>query len=481
MNLPLELSRGRVRTALITILVLGIVVRGVAVWLAPMRSYVPDHLDNMAWSDYAFTHGPHRIYEFAELTPYLVRYRADDGSAADSIMLVPHACNYPPLSAYVFWLQGALWHAVDSDVRTVNAPPGLPFSSVSTRTLDTLTARAVQAVPACLFDIPLALGVAAIVAALRGASRWGGREIAAFTVTLLAPPVFLNSAFWGQADSWITCWLVWVVHALLRRQFVVGGLLLGAALMTKPQAILLAPVLAWWLASLRWGEGGSWARVASAWKFVAATVVAVGVITAPFMLADRDHADGPLRWFERSYAATIGAEDYERTTLNAFNVWWLEWMARGATPDGLASDAPLLGTTKKRVGLGLLALGVAVSVLVVAWRHRFSGPALVALTALTLLAAFLLPTEVHERYIYYCVPFFGMLAVMSPWRWGWPLVVLVIVATGEMTAFLWVGRAESAAVRGVTTAMAAAALLCLVYAWTAIAASRRAGGGMQPL
>ena len=58
-------------------------------------------------------------------------------------------------------------------------------------------------------------GVAAIVSAIQRlstASTTGDRRYAplvAFAVALLAPPIFLDSAFWNQTDSWISAALVW--------------------------------------------------------------------------------------------------------------------------------------------------------------------------------------------------------------------------------------------------------------------------------
>lgn len=477
MNSDTVISAGRVRACVLALLLAGVAARGVAVWLAPLRSYVPDHVDTLAWSEYAFEHGSARLYDFPMPTPYLIRESTVDGGWTIVPTTAPHEFNYPPLSAYVFWFQGAVWHLLDSDVQTRETHPDAPIPRVTSRVLNTPTARAVQALPACLFDIPLALGVAAIVACLRGAARWGAAEIAALGIAFLAPPIVLDSAFWGQADSWIACWMVWTVHALLRRRLLRAGVLLGLALLTKPQAILLAPALAYWLLSLRLAEDGSWPRVAAAWKFVAACIVTGIIITLPFLYADRDSTAGSMRWFQRSYLATIGAEAYDRTTLNAFNIWWLDWLSGPQTVERLASDAPWLGATKKRAGLVFLAIGVAVSAALAAWRRRFTPDALVIVAALTLLAAFVLPTAVHERYIYYCLPFYTVLAAVRPKLWALPLMALLIVATGEMTSFLWTQRPMPPPVRMISAGFAVAAAGSLVYSWIAVAFTQPAHRG----
>src|SRR5262249_42866357 len=128
----------------------GLIVRVIAVLLAPQNSYLLDHLDNMAWSDYAFEHGPHHIYDFPEKSGIVVRMRDPrTGRLANVGKVVPHACNYPPAAAYVFWFQGALWHAVDSQIVTAPADPftrqALGQTQVSSRVIDTPGSRFVQA------------------------------------------------------------------------------------------------------------------------------------------------------------------------------------------------------------------------------------------------------------------------------------------------------------------------------------------------
>ena len=55
------------------------------------------------------------------------------------------------------------------------------------------------------------------------------------------------------------------------------------------------------------------------------------------------------------------------------------------------------------------------------------------------LAAFVLPTGVHERYIYYCIPLAIALAVHNR-LWIAPLLALLIVGTAEMLSYKWAGQ-----------------------------------------
>src|SRR5690606_26405601 len=143
--------------------------------------------------------------------------------------------------------------------RLTQVPPRTQHTS---RVANTPTARFVAALPGMLLDLVLACGVAALVAGLRGAPRWGVPAPRGRALTLLSPPIFLDSSFWNQVDSWVAAPLVWTTAFLLRDRFKLAGLAYGAALVLKPQAILLGPVLAFVAVALWWGPGGSLRRAA---------------------------------------------------------------------------------------------------------------------------------------------------------------------------------------------------------------------------
>lgn len=454
--------------------VVGLILRAWAVSVAPLNSYKPDHRDNMTWSDYAWKNGPLKIYDLPRLTPLLERGDLGNGTTGVGITLLPHACNYPPLSAFIFWLQGGLWHALDRDVQTLPLAPDaaseLGVQQVAGRVLETSAARITQAIPSILFDIPLAFGVAALIAASRSKVRWHWAEAIAFAVTFLAPPIILDSAFWNQTDSWVTAPLVWAVWALVKRRLFLAGLVWGIALLIKPQGILLAPIVAYFALAAFLQPGGGFRSALKLWKVFVGCVLTISAITLPFMINDARHADGPFRWFKRSYVATIGAEDYKRTTLNAFNVWWLHWMTQEASPEALDAGNMSLGIERTKLGKFLLAAAISLSGGLCGRFNRWSNESLVPLAATIFLAAFLLPTSVHERYIYYCIPFFIAMAVLRPVLWGPPLVVVLTVGTAELLAFRWVKLADPA-VRSLSSCFAVAALLA--FAWTLFALTRK--------
>lgn len=462
---------------------LGLGARSVTHVLAPSYGYLPDHLDNMSWSSYAYRYGVYQIYDLPAQYPQVIHgYNRDRQMMGNVLKLTPHACNYPPGSAYIFWFKGFLWHTLDPEYVELTLPSearpaierlGLSMQVKSLRA-NTHLARFIDGLPALLFDFLLALGVATLLATLRP-NRNHLLEAVAFALTFVAPPVFLNSALWHQADSCITSLLVWAVIWLIKGQYCRFGLIYGIALMIKPQAILLGPVILYALMAARLAPGGSWSRVLRILGAGALAVAVALVIAAPFMYWDSKNPknpDGALRWWHRSYQGTI-MDAYPRTTLNALNLWWLDYMRQGVPTSGrdslrmLDSKAAILGMSKDLAGRVLLAIAIALAWFLVARATSWQPHGLALLAFMTLFVAFALPTRVHERYIFYCIPFAVALALYS-WRWAPVLIGLLIVGTFEMLSHQLISDVGDRVTRGLTTALALLTLLTLLFAYVVL-------------
>ncbi|MCH8150617.1 MAG: hypothetical protein IH987_22030, partial [Planctomycetes bacterium] len=101
--------------------------------------------------------------------------------------------NYPPLSLYVIWLQGKVYRFLDPEM-----------------VANTVLARVVfHAVP-FIGDIVLAIGVWTLCFCVFDRRT----AVIATTVVYLIPPIWLDSCWWGQTDSWEMAPMVWVVWAM---------------------------------------------------------------------------------------------------------------------------------------------------------------------------------------------------------------------------------------------------------------------------
>jgi hypothetical protein len=251
------------------------------------------------------------------------------------------------------------------------------------------------------------------------------------------------------------------VYLLIARRYTWAGACFGAALMIKSQALLLTPVLVFACVAAAVRAGGTLRAALAMWRLAAAALVTVALLAAPYSLASRGHPEGGwLRWVQRSYEAPL-RQQFPYTTLKAFNVWWLDFLASGQKSAALDPAGPgWCGLSKERTGQVLMIAALAVSAALCAWRWKWGNQASVALAFFVLLAAFLLLARVHERFIYYCLPFLVAAAVTFR-RWRPLVVTLYVVGTFEMTWYAWLAPQDAPLEAGAQSSDAAVGSMLL--------------------
>ncbi len=290
--------------------------------------------------------------------------RASGGRRPWDIYRLRADCNYPPVLLY-------LWTATQAAVR------GLPVLRHHRLTLE-------------LFKLPNVLAWAAGVPLCdRGLRRPFGPAPAraAAVAYALSLPLLLDAAVWGQYDAILCLALVAVLVALAGGRPVLAGALTGMSLGLKFQAVVLLPAVGTY-ALRRFGP----ARTAAA---VAAGLAVLVALSAPFALAGQGR---PMR---AAYTGAVGF--YPQLTVNAGNAWQpvrlVNLYLRHLPAAAAESDAPrwVGPVTPKRVGLA--AFAAYTGFLVAGLWHRPDGVTLVRCAGLTAFAFFMLPTEIHERYL----------------------------------------------------------------------------------
>jgi len=294
--------------------------------------------------------------------------------------------------------------------------------------------------PAIFADMALALAIFALAAEL-GASR--RRAIAAAAVFLLVPITWFDSAVWAQVDSVGTVFLLLAVRELWRGRSERAAILTTVAAIIKPQFGILIPLAAIVIIRRHLVErpddgsrlGGGPIRILTT---TIAGILAATLICLPFGLAIV-----PLPFvgisLENSLLGQIlsTAGGYPYATVNAYNPWALVSMdgsglALGGTwiRDVLNPADPIdpflapLGIPAVLVGGGLIAAAIGVLMVVLWRRHDDRRALLVALTVMAI-AFFVIPTRVHERYLY---PFFALGAILLVLRPRWAVVYAILAA-----------------------------------------------------
>lgn len=217
--------------------------------------------------------------------------------------------------------------------------------------------------------------------------RWRSERIGllAAAAYIFHPAVLYNSAVWGQVDSVYTLFIIAALIATSFERWVLTGVLIMLALLTKMQAIIVIPFLAAFALSnsrilLQMAAGGA---------------VACVLVLLPFM----EH-DALLRIWD-VYVNSVGF--YDDLSYGAYNPWYS--LYEGSDRSDLDLWFGIL--SYRRLGL-LLFAGITAALFlrimpshVLQAQQRKKFPELLLLfSALIAYAFFLFNTEMHERYLF---------------------------------------------------------------------------------
>lgn len=247
--------------------------------------------------------------------------------------------------------------------------------------------------------VPILCDLALAFVAYRIISRKNPRYGTLAALFLLyAPFVFTDSVVWGQIDSVFTLALVGVVYLFYRRRKLPACLVWAVALMIKPQALLLAPVIAIvFLADLV--TPGKTLRT-----LIEALLSILGIAAAVLLISLPMKGGQPLTYVLNLMLNTTG--QYAYATVNCFNLYGI--FGANFVAD---TESFLFGISYANVGWVLILLStVFVAVLYLkkrdpSWIFTFSG--------LYLMLICLLAHNMHERYLFPAVVFLVIAAFMQ--------------------------------------------------------------------
>jgi 4-amino-4-deoxy-L-arabinose transferase-like glycosyltransferase len=294
-------------------------------------------------------------------------------------------------------------------------------------------------VPPILADLVLAWLVARMVRELGGSRR---ASLAAAVIVVVNPITWFDSVVWGQVDSVGVIFLVLAVRELWRDHPERSAVFTVIAAIIKPQLGILVPIVA--AVTIRrafWPSGayGSDPPPERPYRgpVRVVTTALVGLLSAvalslPFGLS--------LPELGSQIASAAGGYPY--LSVNAYNPWALleldgvgiarngGWVCdvayRSASTGADCPEGFMFGAIPAvAVGTVLLLIAVAAITLVIA-RRPDRLTILVGVAVLSL-AFFVLPTRVHERYLY---PLYGAAAILAGVSLRWrAFYVLAGIAT----------------------------------------------------
>ena len=329
-----EDSGSRLWPAFLMAIVLAVVLR-VFVALA-YEGYSTDIACFKGWAVAAYDYGPAGFYT--------------SGIYAD----------YPPGYMYVLYVVGFFRNL---------------FSISAGSSLFTLMVK----LPSIMAEVVLAIVV------YRAASRQLGRTFGLLcgAFLLFNPALFFNSGVWGQIDAFFILFIVLCLYYLRKENFLLGAVFFALALLIKPQAIMLAPVVGLCYIYAFFKKGG----------FVKALLYALGsaaIVAAVFVAGVLPFTgDQPYTWILEKYTGVVSLYPY--ASLNAFNLYALagaNWAPAGDSFWLLAYQT---------WGIIFIVL-ICVAVVFLQWRSR-AQRATFDIAAFLVISIYMLAHAMHERYL----------------------------------------------------------------------------------
>lgn len=248
--------------------------------------------------------------------------------------------------------------------------------------------------------------------------RWVGQPMAALVAGAytLAPPVWINVAWWGQSDTLLMLPLLATLLLFDRAQGRWSWACWAIALLTKPQAIILAPIM-YVVTIRRYGTRG----------LVAGGSIALSLIVVvwfPLLIA------GQWQGLAEAYFDSVGR--FPHVSTGAYNLWWL------LDATHFHDQQLFVGMLSYRI-VGLFLLGSVTMIVVGMLILRYDQLAALDAAMVIALAFFLLPTQIHERYLFLSLAFVA--ARIASDRSLWPVFIfLTISATlniiGDLRGFV---------------------------------------------
>ncbi len=200
------------------------------------------------------------------------------------------------------------------------------------------------------------------------------------------PPVMFVSGAWGQIDSLLALLIVLVFYLLQKDKRILAGAIYGLAILTKPQALMLGPIIAVAYIASIFDDKERWVKRLV--ETILAVVAALGVL---LLLSQPFRGTQAWNWLILKYAETAGS--YHYVSIEAFNFGsLLGWNWKTA-------DTLILGMPYYIFGTIMIGLSVVFSSTLYLFGRKKNSGALYLSGALVVLLIFTFGHYMHERYM----------------------------------------------------------------------------------
>lgn len=277
--------------------------------------------------------------------------------------------DYPPGYMYVLWLTGSIGKLFGLEYGgagyvLITKMPGILADLASAYVIYRIADKALKRSETAE---PRATGMPLVLAGF----------------VALNPLLAFLSGGWGQIDQILSLLLFTVIWLFLEDKTILAGVVFGIAIMVKPQALMVGPLLA--IAYFCRIKDKGWKKLPKTVAAVAGAVAALFVLSLPFQGGQQ-----PL-WFLNKILGT--ATSYNYASIEAFNLMGLlggNWVS---------ADDTLFLLTYGQLGTILMILAVLFSCMMYIDGRKREKNCLLLCGAYVLIALFNLGHFMHERYL----------------------------------------------------------------------------------
>ena len=295
--------------------------------------------------------------------------------------------NQPPATMYMFAIIRKVYEAIFGVLWFVNIKISLFPSNIITFS-ETQLYPILLKIPAILAD----LGIAVLIYKfLEMMNKKRFALIGAF-VYLANPVIWYNSSVWGQTDSIINFFILLSFYFLFKKRRYLSVFAFLFSLYFKVSLVIFLPIYI--IIAIKEKK-----KIGEYIKATLLSILIIGILTIPFAGGE------PFSWLRALYTDKIFGQQLQVITANAFNLWAFTTGISKEISHGL-----LLGPITYQVwGIILFILAYIPTLVLVKRRGNITD--VVWSLSMAAISAFMLLTNMHERYLYPFFPVFTILAV----------------------------------------------------------------------
>lgn len=215
---------------------------------------------------------------------------------------------------------------------------------------------------------------------------------------LFNPLVIYNSTIWGQTDSLVNLLALTGIYLTYRRHYSLGIILFLSGFLFKLSLIIYLPLYAILLLK----------RLSDWQKFILPLFIfllLVFLLALPFTFGDKNS----FQWLWYLYTNRVLPRQGSMLNGNAFNLWFLIFGL-----DFSKSEFITLGPFSYQFWSRLAFVISLIPIIIKTLKNKLTLTRLLSSLLLSAFGAFLLLTNMHERYLYPIFPIFTILLFLSP-------------------------------------------------------------------